>query len=661
MNRLQLIWTGCNGLGACRRLCGVVAGVVLLFPAIVEQKLAAQETAPQERSAEPLPSGLFAPTAPQKAVASNSLSSEAVANAVAGPCPSNIVRLNSTTVDGIPGNGTPDDLVMALLGPGVTVANIQYRGLVSSAGTFSGFASAVGIDQGIILSTGNVTNVIGPNTLSNATQDNGLPGDSDLNALIPGYTTYDATVLEFDFIPDQNVISFSYVFASEEYDEFVNTIYNDVFGFFVNGTNVARLPATTTTSYAVSINNVNHGNPTGNTTQSNPQYHVDNTDGHLCTQMDGLTVVLSATASVIPHVVNHMKLTIADAGDHVLDSDVFIQGGSFAANHPPTIICPSAVSTNYGAPEIMNAQVTDLDGDPIQVIWQINGIAQQTNNVPGTPPVTSATVGFSEVFPVGTNTVTVVASDGKAVTTCGTLVVVAPPLLEVRKTSLTEHTNVAIGEQFQYEITFDTFLTSAAAQQLNLVDYLPPELDVVGFTSQGAISVAYNPALNTITWDFGTWPPLSQGPTNYVTVKLNSLAVGESNVVNYVTLSSSNLPPVSGRDPNPRCPGCTGIDVCPAPQVTITPVANKGYYQLAATSTCYDSSQLQFYVRDTASAFVAGPYPSGTVVKTKKSATTGIGPASGVASVTIMVLGNGQVYAVDPGGQVSSVTICKSL
>jgi hypothetical protein len=77
--------------------------------------------------------------------------------------------------------------------------------------------------------------VVGPNTFSNITTYNGQPGDSDLDSLIPGFATFDATVLEFDFVPSTSVISFQYVFGSEEYNEFVNSAQNNVFGFFVNG------------------------------------------------------------------------------------------------------------------------------------------------------------------------------------------------------------------------------------------------------------------------------------------------------------------------------------------------------------------------------------------------------------------------------------------
>ncbi len=51
----------------------------------------------------------------------------------------------------------------------------------------------------------------------------------------------------------------------------------------------------------------------------------------LNTQLDGLTTVLSFIAPVNPGVQNTLVLAIADAGDTILDSAVFIAGGSFAA------------------------------------------------------------------------------------------------------------------------------------------------------------------------------------------------------------------------------------------------------------------------------------------------------------------------------------------
>lgn len=109
------------------------------------------------------------------------------------------------------------------------------------------------------------------------TADNGLPGDADLDSLIPGYTTYDAAVLEFDVTPVTNGdLVFQYVFASEEYNEWVGSPYNDIFAFWVSGPgitapdgsnrlNIAYMPDLVTPT---SINNVNNGGMS--------QYYNDN-------------------------------------------------------------------------------------------------------------------------------------------------------------------------------------------------------------------------------------------------------------------------------------------------------------------------------------------------------------------------------------------------
>jgi|GEM_PF-1879060 len=249
---------------------------------------------------------------------------------------------------------TPADLVRTLLGDGasgVSVSNIKYTGTADSAGFFTGGTGIIGFESGIILSTGSVRNVIGPNQFPDISKDNGLPGDGQLNELIPGLTTFDATSLEFDFVPKGDVISFQYVFASEEYNEFVYSVFNDVFGFFLNGKNVALLPGTNT---PVTINNVNGGHPFG-TNPTNPQFYINNDleDGGavLNTEMDGLTVVLSVQAPVKAGQLNHIKLAIADASDHVLDSNVFIKAASFVDQPPRTsdLALTQTVASGAGA------------------------------------------------------------------------------------------------------------------------------------------------------------------------------------------------------------------------------------------------------------------------------------------------------------------------
>ncbi len=223
-------------------------------------------------------------------------------------------------------------LVEHLLWGGMQISNVQFSGANGSAGFFTGGDGIIGFDEGIVLSSGQIANVIGPNSSGSISTDNDRPGDVDLDAIVDG-DTEDAVVLEFDFVPEADLMTFEYVFASDEYNEFVGSPFNDVFAFFVNGNtaahNVAIIPNTST---PVSINTVNNGN--GSTPASNPSFYRDNESGSLNTEMDGLTTVLPIRASVNPGVVNHIKLVIADRGDSIYDSAVFIKAKSLTAVEP---------------------------------------------------------------------------------------------------------------------------------------------------------------------------------------------------------------------------------------------------------------------------------------------------------------------------------------
>jgi hypothetical protein len=141
-------------------------------------------------------------------------------------------------------------------------------------------------------------------------------------------------VLEFDFIPTGNRVSFRYVFGSEEYNEFVASQYNDAFGFFITDPsgvkrNYALVP---NTADPVTINSINGGNPFGSIAMRNAHLYRNNDPNDpgatINIEADGLTVVLTLTADVTPGEVHTMKLAIADAGDSSFDSWVFIEAGS---------------------------------------------------------------------------------------------------------------------------------------------------------------------------------------------------------------------------------------------------------------------------------------------------------------------------------------------
>jgi hypothetical protein len=299
-------------------------------------------------------------------------------------------------------------LAQSLVGPGVQISNVTYKGAPRAAGNFTSSSNIIGFTSGVVLSTGSVRNVVGPNCSDDISVDNGQPGDADLNTIVgAGNDTNDAAVLEFDFVPTSSVISFQYVFASDEYNEFVGE-FNDVFGFFLTDkatnttTNIALIPGT---NLPVSINNVNGGNPLG-TNPVNPQFYINNdfpfgstTPAPVDTEMDGLTVVFTAQAQVVPNNTYHIKLAIADADDFALDSNVFIQAGSLVS---------SALTLTPGTLGFGN-QAVGTTSTPLPVVIQNTG--SQT--------VTIQTIAASANF-TQTNscpaTLTAVGTDGASCT-----------------------------------------------------------------------------------------------------------------------------------------------------------------------------------------------------------------------------------------------------
>lgn len=210
-----------------------------------------------------------------------------------------------------------------LAGTNVNVTNATITGAAAQKGTFNFTGSGFPISSGVILSNGNINTAIGPNTNTGAGTDMGQPGHPDLTA-ISGVQTYDAVEFMFDVEVQSDKIEFNYVFASEEYNEFVGSAFNDVFAFFISGPgivgweNIAIIP---NTSVPVTINNVNNG--------SYWQYFIDNTSGAVNIQFDAFTTMLTAEKdSLQPCSVYTLKLIIADAGDGILDAAVFLEENS---------------------------------------------------------------------------------------------------------------------------------------------------------------------------------------------------------------------------------------------------------------------------------------------------------------------------------------------
>ena len=241
----------------------------------------------------------------------------------------------------------PQGLVQnILLGNGVTVSNVTYNGSPVAIAQFTAANTTLGINSGIVMTTGttlpNGDGPHGPNDASGAGVDNNMGGFNLLSQAIQGTQTYNAAILEFDFIPYADTIRFKYVFGSDEYPEFAppnNTTYNDVFGFFISGPgitgfqNIAKLP----NGAVVSINNVN--------TITNAFYFVNNGDGNTAPynqspqyiQYDGFTKVLEAVSQVQCGQTYHLILAIADVGDGQWDSGIFLEANSLSTITPVEI------------------------------------------------------------------------------------------------------------------------------------------------------------------------------------------------------------------------------------------------------------------------------------------------------------------------------------
>ena len=302
----------------------------------------------------------------------------------------------------------PEVLVRQILvGSGIETSNITYTGAANARGSFSG-KSNLGINSGVILTSGRAGNSKGPNNETGKGSKMGTPGDPALSQLC-GQTTNDASILEFDFIPQSNVVEFRYVFGSEEYPEYVNSI-NDVFGFFISGPgisgpytappgfpngarNIAVVP-NTLPSAPVSINNINNGR-NNNGPCVNCQYYVNNGTGttpaaNPYIQYDGFTTVLTARADVIPCETYHIKLAIADASDDILDSGVFLEANSFssiglAANvaFTHTMVDTAVEGCNSASIAFKLFQITPV-GYPINI--EIGGTAENGvdyDSIPG--------------------------------------------------------------------------------------------------------------------------------------------------------------------------------------------------------------------------------------------------------------------------------------
>ena len=216
----------------------------------------------------------------------------------------------------------------------VSVSGGNFASGEKSFGYFDATGTSFPFQNGIVLSTGKIVNAQGPNTsLSDDGGNMGWNGDPDLNQALGLSNTFNATVLEFDFIPLGNRISFDYIFSSEQYlsNPMSNQCnFTDGFAFLLrrNGeTNYQNLAVVPNTNIPVKVNTV-RGSGTICPAANETYFDAFNGTVHP-TNFNGQTKVLTAQSDVIPGETYHIKLVIADEGNHRFDSAIFLGGGSF--------------------------------------------------------------------------------------------------------------------------------------------------------------------------------------------------------------------------------------------------------------------------------------------------------------------------------------------
>ncbi|MBP8041959.1 MAG: choice-of-anchor L domain-containing protein [Bacteroidales bacterium] len=305
-----------------------------------------------------------------------------------------------------------NQLMQNFIGGGVTVFNVVYTGGNASKATFTnGNNTNLGLSEGIILCSGNATNIANPATFFMSNNLN-QAGDATLNSINNGTSTFDAAVLEFDFIPVCDSVKFKYVFGSEEYPHSICSQYNDVFAFFITGPNpaggnyanhnIALIPGT---NLLVSVNSVNLGVPgpglsaAGCLSLGYSNYYVDNLGlGGTTIAFGGFTTPLTARCKVVKDSVYHMKIAVADGQNAIYDSGVFLEANSFSSNvltvntfYPDTVLGQNAME---GCSEAIVSFIAPANvTSPTTITYTIGGSA--TNGVDYN------TVGNSVTIPAG--------------------------------------------------------------------------------------------------------------------------------------------------------------------------------------------------------------------------------------------------------------------
>ena len=221
-------------------------------------------------------------------------------------------------------NVTALQMANAIFGSGTTVTGATFTGDTRSRGTFANGTNlspgTVPGDTGVILSTGRIVDYTqsnnDPNRSSQTSTDTSGPNNNAQFNALAGANTFDAAILDVDFIPTGNVMTLNFTFSSEEFPEFATSQFNDVVGIWING----QVVPVQIGNGKINVANLN--------SSANQNGFISNTADQFNTEMDGFTITLKVTIPVNPGVVNSLRIGIADVADSQYDSNLLIKADS---------------------------------------------------------------------------------------------------------------------------------------------------------------------------------------------------------------------------------------------------------------------------------------------------------------------------------------------
>jgi PKD repeat protein len=263
---------------------------------------------------------------------------------------------------------TPEALVQTLFsGSCAAVTNVSFTGSSIQMAKFFGGMTGVGIDNGIILSTGNALEAEGPNdSQGTGTNTTGTVSDPDFSIINGGESVWDMASLEFDFVATVPNIQFDFVFASEEYCEYTQSQFRDACLFLVSGPGInggfssgaGNFAVLTGTNTPISVSTVNSEINSGyyiNNLLADPSFPCIGIPayglGPVETQFDGLTKKIKTNLSLQLGQTYHAKIKISDSGDGIFDSAIFVQAGAYSTQAPTASVSsfPACSGQNNGS------------------------------------------------------------------------------------------------------------------------------------------------------------------------------------------------------------------------------------------------------------------------------------------------------------------------